>query len=141
MIVLTIFKVQKSWLEIVAPRNRTLVIVWLVVGCLGWFWLGPVWLAAMRPGRDRVNDFYQDWASARNYWVGSPIYTSHAVSIPRYLGLPSNTASSIQYNAHPPMVVFLILPLGRLEYGNAILVWNGMGLIALALSFSIVRRN
>ncbi len=37
---------------------------WLLVALCGWLKLGPTWLAAMRPAPARVNDFYQDWASA-----------------------------------------------------------------------------
>jgi hypothetical protein len=92
----------------------------------------------MRPEPDRVNDFYQDWGSARNHWIGLPIYTHHAISIPRHLGLFSNPVPSIEYNAHPPTSVLLALPLAGLSYPNAVLVWNVISVVALCTSVKIV---
>ena len=121
-----------------SKADRVVIALWFILGVWGWSWLGPVWLKAMRPEPDRINDFYQDWGSARNYWVGLPIYTHHATSIPRHLGLPSNPVPSIEYNAHPPTSVLLALPLGRLSYPNAVLVWNVISLVALGASLKIV---
>jgi hypothetical protein len=129
--------------KIAQPRTgRTLggivVAGWLLVGLWGWLELGPIWLVAMRPAPDRVNDFYQDWASARNYHEGLPIYSPHSSSVPRYLGLKSNPVESIEYNAHPPMAVLVALPLGKLPYPDATLVWNVVSLTAFALGVWIV---
>jgi Glycosyltransferase family 87 len=124
------------WLS--SKADRVVVALWFILGVWGWSWLGPVWLKAIRPEPDRINDFYQDWGSARNYWGGLPIYTHHATSIPRHLGLPSNPVPSIEYNAHPPSSVLLTLPLGRLSYPNAVLVWNLISLVALGASLKIV---
>ena len=115
-------------------RNSALV----HAGSVGWLWLGPVWLKAMRPEPDRINDFYQDWGSAQNYRIGLPIYTHHATSVPRHLGLPSNPVPSIEYNAHPPTSVLLALPLAEFSYPNAVLVWNVISLVALCASLKIV---
>ena len=93
---------------------------------------------AMRPNQDHIIDFYQDWGSARNYWAGLPIYTPHSTSIPRYLGLLSNPMPSIEYNIHPPTSVLLVLPLGQLNYPDAVLVWNLISLVALLASLMIV---
>ncbi len=92
----------------------------------------------MRPEPDQVIDFYQEWASAHNYWGGLPIYTPHSTSIPRYLGLVVNPVPAIEYNIHPPTSVLLILPLGRLNYATAVLVWNVISLVALGASLVIV---
>ena len=54
---------------------------WLILGAWTWSLLGPTWVAAMRPLPYQVIDHYQDWGSARNYWVGLPVYTPHSVSI------------------------------------------------------------
>ena len=92
----------------------------------------------MRPDHDRIIDFYQDWGSTRNYWSGLSIYTPHSTSIPRYLGLPSNPIPAIEYNIHPPTSVLLLLPLGRLQYPDAVLVWNLISLLAFLASLVIV---
>jgi hypothetical protein len=111
---------------------------WLILGFWSWYQLGPMWVAAMRPSQNQIIDFYQDWGSAHNYWSGLPIYTSHSISIPRYLGLPSNPEPSIEYNLHPPTSVLLVLPLGRLHYSDAVLAWNMISLAAVLISLAIV---
>ena len=92
----------------------------------------------MRPEPDHVIDFYQEWASAHNYWGGLPVYTPHSTTIPCYLGLAANPIPAIEYNIHPPTSVLLILPLGRLNYPTAVLVWNVISLVALVASLVIV---
>jgi alpha-1,2-mannosyltransferase len=122
-----------------APMPEVVVsVVWLVVGLQGCFWLGPLCVQAMRPERDRVNDFFQDWGSARNYLVGMPVYTHHAMSIPRHLGVPFDSVTSVDYNAHPPTSVLLAMPLVRLDYPDAVLVWNTISVIAFLASLGIV---
>jgi alpha-1,2-mannosyltransferase len=115
-----------------------IVTLWLGVGLGTWSWLGPAWLAAMRPHNNQVVDFYQDWGSAHNYWSGLPIYTPHSISIPRYLGLPSNPIPCIEYNIHPPTSVLLALPLGILTYPDAALVWNIISIGAVLASVVVV---
>ena len=83
-------------------------------------------LAILRPPADRVNDFFQEWASARNYWGGLPIYTDHTVTLPLYLDLdPSNPRYSlIEVNAHPPTSVLLAASAG-ISRLPAMLSWSG----------------
>jgi len=118
--------------------GTVIVAGWLLVGLWGWLELGPTWFGAMRPAPDRINDFYQDWASARNYHEGWPIYSPHSWSVPHYLGLESNPIESIEYNAHPPTAVLLALPVGKLSYPDATLRWNILSLTGFALGFWIV---
>ncbi len=98
----------------------------------------PCMFNAMRPASGRVNDFFQDWGSARNLLVGLPVYTHHATSIPRHLGIPFDATSGIDYNAHPPTSVLLALPLARLDYPDAVLAWNTVSLAAFLISLGIV---
>lgn len=74
----------------------------------------------------------------RNHGLGLPVYTHHALSIPRHLGIPANPEDLITYNAHPPVSVLLVLPLAQLEYTGAIFVWNVISLLSLVLSLKIV---
>ncbi len=113
---------------------------WLLFSLWNWAWLGPIWVAAMRPAPDHFVDFYQDWASARNYWSGYPIYTSHSTSVPLYLGLPSNPSPNIEYNIHPPTSVLLALPLGRFTYSDAALAGNVISLAAFLASLVILAK-
>jgi hypothetical protein len=109
-----------------------------MLGLWSWVLMGPIYVRAMRPEPDRITDFYQDWASARNHWVGLPVYTLHTITFPRYLGLPPDAVGDVTYNAHPPTSVFLVLPLGRLDYPDAVLAWNLISLTALAAGLAIV---
>ena len=120
--------------------SAIVTVVSLIVALWGCFWLGPLFLDAMRPSNGRVNDYYQDWGSARNHLVGLPVYTEHAVSIPRHLGLALNPVKSIDYNAHPPTSVLLALPLAPLSYPDAVLAWNIISLAAFLVSLAIVAR-
>jgi hypothetical protein len=131
-------KVNSCRIEIISVLRSSTALMWLIVGFWSWCWLGPTWAAAMKPNQNQIIDFYQDWGSAHNYWSGLPIYSPHSISIPRYLGLPSNPEPSIEYNIHPPTSVLLVLPLGRLDYSRAVLVWNVISLVALLGSLVIV---
>jgi hypothetical protein len=97
-----------------------------------------MYLEALWPSPGTVDDFYQDWGSARNYLSGFPVYTEHAVSIPRHLGLASDPASTIERNAHPPATVLLVLPLAFLTYSHGFFLWNMISLVALLVSLWIV---
>jgi hypothetical protein len=91
-------------------------------------------------------DFFQEWASARNYHEGLPIYTSQQVTLSRYLsdlGIdpPDNALAvgpSVTYNAHPPVSVLLVLPLGRLSYANAFRIWGLLSLLAVGASLWLI---
>ncbi len=128
---------ERSWTQVSLPEI-TLAVYALILGFAGCLWLGPLYVDAMRPTSGRVNDFFQDWGSARNFLVGLPVYTHHATSIPRHLGVPFDAASGINYNAHPPTSVLLALPLARLDYPDAVLAWNTISLVAFLISLGIV---
>jgi hypothetical protein len=113
-------------------------LLWSILGLWGWLYFGPMWVSALRPGPGRLNDFYQDWGSSRNHLTSLPIYTSHATSVQRHLGLSSNPVPSIEYNAHPPTSVLLVLPLARFDYPDAVLAWNVISLAALAVGLWLV---
>ena len=116
----------------------SLTALWMILGLLGCLWLGPLCVEAMRPEPGRVNDFFQDWGSARNYLLGLPVYSHHAISIPRHLGVPFDSVTTVEYNAHPPTSVLLALPLAWFDYPDAVLVWNTISLAAFLASLVIV---
>lgn len=122
-----------------AHRSRGVsVVFWLVVGFVGWGTLGPIWVQAIRPAGGRVNDFYQDWGSARNYVVGMPVYSPHSSSVRWHLGLEKNPNATIEYNAHPPASVLLALPLAALDYPDAVRAWNLATLAAFVIAMSLM---
>ncbi len=111
----------------------------LIVGSI----MAQLYLTSLRPPADRIVDFYQEWASARNYREGLPVYTNHRVTIPRYLGLTISRPDelSVEVNAHPPTSVLLALPFAFLRYQDAVLVWNLVSLGMLGASLYLVWRG
>jgi hypothetical protein len=91
-------------------------------------------------------DFFQDWAAARDYWAGHSIYEPLSESIRRHasaLGLPEVGAprSTLKLNAHPPSMILLLLPLGRLDFAAAYRIWTWCAAISLPLSLYLLLRT
>jgi hypothetical protein len=103
---------------------------------------GPAFVHSLRPDRRTGVDFFQEWASAKNYRTGLPIYAPHSQTIPRYLGLdveglsPDAVRVRIDVNAHPPASVLLAIPFASLDYPDAVLAWNlaSLGLFAISVA-------
>jgi hypothetical protein len=114
--------------------------IWLCAALVAGFVMAPVHLASLRPPAGLVTDFYQEWASARNYLRGEFLYTDQRATIPGYLQKQdlSPHDQTIEVNAHPPTAVLLAVPLARLSYQNAALVWNVASLGMLLLSLWLV---
>jgi hypothetical protein len=118
--------------------------IWLTIA--GWLLLlrGPAFvehLQAKSP-RDLIPDFFQEYASARNWFEGLPIYDDHRQSVRRYLGAQLNERRShVVVNAHPPTSILLTLVLAKLDFARAFLAWNLVSAAALAVSLWIVRRQ
>jgi hypothetical protein len=114
-----------------------------------WIWALLAGLICLAQGREFVSfcfapqpgwtDLIQDWASARNVREGLPVYTSHDLTVARYLG-QGQRQPMIERNAHPPTSVLLVLPLGWLNYRAAFLVWGVISLLALGGSLWLVGR-
>ena len=120
-------------------RSRMPVaLAWLFLGIVGWLVFGPLYFRALRPPHDRITDYFQDWASARNHLTGRPVYTEHTTSLPLYVGVASYPDPRMARNAHPPTSVLLALPLGYLPFREAALAWNLVSLSAFVLSLLIV---
>ncbi len=96
----------ESW-----PNERrwiwSTIALWLVV------LRGPAFLENLRarPPSEIVPDFFQEYASARGWIEGRPLYADHRETIPRYLGgRLDEQRSTVVVNAHPPASVLLALP-------------------------------
>lgn len=102
----------------------------------------PSFVTHLRPQRHEILDFFQEWASARNYFEGLPVYTQQEITMLRYLDYRKKSWEfGIAYNAHPPASVLLALPLARLDYSDAFLVWSLASLAAGAVSGWLVVRQ
>src|SRR5438477_11484850 len=112
---------------------------WAVAAVLLGAWLGPPFPNSVRPRGMGINDFFQEWSSARNWVVGVPVYSSQEEALHRHLvgwGINNDDSHSRrdfnQVNAHPPTSVLLALPLAHLSYLDARFVWNLVSLALLA---------
>jgi hypothetical protein len=103
----------------------------------------PIYWSELSRRDDSMTDFFQEWASARNFLEGLPIYTNHRVTIPRYLGRPGSDANDlfVEVNAHPPTSLVLAIPFGTLPYRDALLVWNLLSLAMMIASLVLVWRG
>lgn len=119
--------------------SRMIVGMCLAVGVLAWVYLWPQYLGFLRPKPGQSPDLYQDWASARNYRNGLPVYSPHAVTMPMYLGREQlDWERDIAYNAHPPTSVLLALPVTGLEISDAMFAWNMATIVALLGTLTII---
>ncbi|QJW97120.1 glycosyltransferase family 87 protein [Frigoriglobus tundricola] len=79
--------------------------------------------SAFRPPPGYVGDFTQDWLAVREFGAGRPVYGSLPDALRRHMnGEPPE--DFLQWNAHPPGSLFLVLPLARLDHADAFFVWN-----------------
>jgi hypothetical protein len=103
----------------------------------------PPFLENLRPSRGVIYDFFQEWASARNHFQGLPVYTDQNQTAARYLGYRPRPGDQpmLQYNAHPPPSVLLVLPLADLDYPEAFQAWSLLSLAALGLSVAVIVRQ
>ncbi|MDH3716538.1 MAG: DUF2029 domain-containing protein [Planctomycetota bacterium] len=128
--------------------------LWLAVAAVACTLQGPDFVRRLRPAPTKGVDFFQEWASAKNYWHGLPIYASHRVTIPKYLGYQIGEAAEdvsgdaagrvrvgLEVNAHPPTSVLMVLPFAALDYSNATLAWNLLSLLALGISLWLLCRG
>jgi hypothetical protein len=123
------------------PTGRRLL--WVALAAVVCALQGPEFVRDMRPPLDRGLDFFQDWASARNRTEGLPAYTPHEETAERYLGVRVDPGDPffVPVNAHPPTSVLLALPLARLSYSDAFLVWALFSLAAFGGSVWLVGRE
>ncbi len=116
--------------------------LWALLAVLAVLIQGPTFVRTLTPAVGEGNDFFQEWASARNYFDGRPIYTSHEVTAKLYAGYERNAGDRfISYNAHPPPSVLLSLPFGLIGYRDATLLWNLFSLVAVGTSLILMARE
>jgi hypothetical protein len=105
---------------------------------------GRPFLQSLRVNWGAGNDFFQDWASARNVLEGRPAYLllSDALSLyyPKAQG-GREPAPTFTWNAHPPTSVLAVIPLGLLDYPEAGILWSILGLAAFSASLALILRE
>jgi hypothetical protein len=77
------------------------------------------------PPQELIPDFFQEYASARGWLEGRPVYVDHHNTVTHYLGgMPHERRTQVVVSAHPPVSVLLALPLVRLGFPQAFPGWN-----------------
>jgi len=69
------------------------------------------------------------------------VYTDHRVTIPRYIGEVDPFCLRVEFNAHPPSSILVMIPWAMLDYREALLAWNVLSLGMLLASLEIIRRS
>ena len=91
-----------------------------------------------------VPDFFQDYASARNYHEKLPVYTDHNITAMLYLDTRLKGGDeyfSFKVNAHPPSSILIFLPFGKLDFYRAYAIWNLFGMILFVVSIILLLRE
>jgi hypothetical protein len=115
-------------------RVAGMIAALLVIGVLG-----PGLLRLMSPQPQGVADFYQEWSSARSYWLGEPLYQETRNLVARDFG-PHRKVRNwlLGRNVHPPTAVLLGVPFGRISYRSAFFWWNVFGLGCLIAAIVLI---
>jgi len=92
----------------------------------------------LAPREGDIDDFVQEWTSARNHLHGRAVYEDLHLSVEREFGPELADILPNQYNGHPPVGILAAVPLGSLPYRTAHLVWNVLSLTALAIALWLI---
>ncbi len=118
--------------------------IWAILAVCVLIAQGPTFLRSFHVNWDEGNDFFQDWASARNVLDGQPAYLPLSESVSRHFPKVEGRrppAAYLPWNAHPPTSVLADLPLALLDYPRAGTVWNLLSLIELVASLGLIVRE
>lgn len=85
-------------------------------------------LSLAQPIETPIGDFVQEWASARNFLTGSPVYRDLSPSMEEHTGVPY---AGFAKNAHPPASILLVVPFALLDFGDALKLWNVVWMIVM----------
>jgi hypothetical protein len=105
---------------------------------------GGSFVRSVFTGWNEGNDFFQDWASARNVLEGRAAYLPLSMAMSLYYPRTEarhTPAVHLPWNAHPPTSILAILPLGYFDYPAAGTLWNVLGLVALGVSMWLILRE
>jgi hypothetical protein len=95
------------------------------------------------------HDFFQEWASGRNYLAGVPVYSPQKdVYVREFANLgfdpPPRDATPPDMNpvnAHPPASIIIFLPLALTSYVTAFRLWSLASIAMIAIAVILMRRE
>jgi hypothetical protein len=122
------------------PVSRRLL--WIVLlACSCYSYGGGLTRELTAPGK-KIADFFQEWASARNYFTGRAIYTPQRETAKTYLNYTARPQDFfVEINGHPPTAVVLAIPFGLLDYNAGFLLWNWLSVVAVVGSATLIMRE
>ena len=119
------------------------IILWALVFVVMLAWRGPTYLSGLQLPDTKLNDFCQDWISARYCMEGVPVYSDQKAALGRHLGRTMDAESKglfLTYNAHPPASILFVLPLASFPYETASRIWSLFWLATFPISIFLVAR-
>lgn len=115
---------------------------WVMLLALAIFAYGSGFARELTAPGNNIADFFQEWASAKNYFTGRAIYTPQRETALAYLNYSARPQDFfVEINGHPPTAVIIALPFGLLSYGSAFLLWNWLSVAALTASAILILRE
>jgi len=104
---------------------------------------GKSFVGSLKPAEGQVFDFFKEWASARNYFAGAPIYSSQTDSLRKYLALKLEHPERYfdEYNTHPPAAILIGLPFAAFQYREAQLAWNLFSLFLFGSALWLIAKE
>jgi hypothetical protein len=113
----------------------------LAVAVLTLLLQGPRFFDLLRlPVEEYLGDFTQEYTSACNWREGLPIYGSLKAGIERHIGRRMGYMY-VDYNAHPPVSVVMVLPLAWWDYLDAQNVWQAFSALCFFVSLGLIFRE
>lgn len=111
--------VNRRWM------HRALAAAAIWVACFQ----GPSFVRSLQPQPSvNLGDFFQEWASAKNWRAGFDVYDDQELALTRWMGiqLGKDDRLVIRRNAHPPFSIVLTIWSAWMDYLPALLVWHGI---------------
>lgn len=136
------------WYDPLAPLERWRPWVWGFLCVMVLFLQSSRFLGTLAGNLESGGDFFQDWASMRDWLDGRSPYEPLSESLERLLGIPvagvgkQGASMDITVNAHPPFSLLIILPFSLLPYQTAVLAWNlamiGLFLLSMRITWQLL---
>ena len=134
------------WFDPMGASEKFRPVLWFLLFLMVVSLQGPHFIYSLPGNLNSGSDFFQDWASAKDWLDGRPIYGPLADSLNRFLDIQADNKKitmDVHVNAHPPFSLFVVLPFAFLSYVPAMLLWNlvMLGLFVCSIVFVVKTMN
>lgn len=134
------------WFDPMGAGETIRPLLWLLLFLFVLSFQGPRFIFSLPGNLNSGSDFFQDWASAKDWLEGRPLYGALSDSLNRFLDIQTDNQKvtmEVHINAHPPCTLFIVLPFAFLPYVQAMLLWNlvMLGLFLCSMVFVLKTLN